>query len=432
MKTSVNRKFEFVRSSGGIKEYRLKNNGLTVLLMEDHAAPVVTFMVTYRVGSRNEAVGYTGATHLLEHLMFKGSRNFNRNNGKTIWNVLQSVGAVINATTWLDRTNYFELLPSEHLELAVQIEADRMRRALLRDEDRQPEMTVVRNEFERGENDPFEALDKNIWATAYQAHPYHHATIGWRSDIENVSTERLRQFYDTFYWPNNATVTIIGDFQPEDVMALVDKHFGPLSPPPHEIPIVYTREPKQEGPRRVMVKRAGETGIVGVAHKSPEGLHSDTYALQVLAKILSWGKTSRFYRSIVDRGLATEVFVWGHPLHDNGLFIAYAFLTPEADPHEVEALIVGEYDEIKQKGVTRDELERTKAKIRADTAFSRDGSYSVASNLNEAIGIGDWTFYTNFLENMEKVTGEDVVSVARTYLTEQQRTTGHFIPVDRE
>ena len=218
--------FEFIESSGGIGEYKMTSNEMSVLLMEDKSAPVVTFMVTYHVGSRNEAIGHTGSTHLLEHMMFKGSRSFNKKKGTDIWSVLQDLGAIINATTWLDRTNYFELIPSEHLETAIEIEADRMRNAFIKDEDRQPEMTVVRNEFERGENDPFDVLDKNIWATAYQAHPYHHSTIGWRSDIENVSTERLKEFYNTYYWPNNATVTIIGDFETTEALKLVKKHFG--------------------------------------------------------------------------------------------------------------------------------------------------------------------------------------------------------------
>ena len=203
--------FKFIKTSEGIDEFILSKNGLTVLLLEDHAAPVATVMVTYHVGSRNEAIGYTGSTHLLEHLMFKGSKNYNKEKGTAIWTELQSIGAQINATTLNDRTNYFEVVPSEHLEKAIAIEADRMRNAFLRDKDRQPEMTVVRNEFERGENSPFDVLDKNIWATAYQAHPYHHSTIGWRSDIENISTARLKEFYNTYYWPNNATVTIIGD-----------------------------------------------------------------------------------------------------------------------------------------------------------------------------------------------------------------------------
>ncbi len=420
--------YTYIKSSGGIDEYRLNNNDLTVLLMEDHSAPVVTFMVTYHVGSRNEAIGYTGSTHLLEHLMFKGSRRFNKQNGRPIWTVLQNVGAMINATTWMDRTNYFELLPSEHLERAMQIESDRMRNALLRDEDRQPEMTVVRNEFERGENDPFDILDKNIWATAYQAHPYHHSTIGWRSDIENVSTERLRQFYNTFYWPNNATVTIIGDFDTKKTLAMVKRYFGQFHRSREPIPEMYTTEPKQEGPRRFIIKRAGQTGIVGVAHKTPPGLDEDIYPIQILSKVLGGGKSSRFYRKIVDKGLATNIFMWDFPFHDNGLFVTYAFLTPGTDHAQVEKIILDEYEAIKTKGVTEEEVDRAKAQIRAEMAFSRDGSYSVASSLNEAIAMGDWTYYTTYQERIQAVTAEDVQRVAQTYLVEDQSTTGYFVP----
>ena len=420
--------FEYIESSVGIEEYKMSSNDLTVLLMEDHSAPVVTFMVTYHVGSRNEAIGHTGSTHLLEHLMFKGSRSFNKKRNTDIWTVLQNVGARINATTWLDRTNYFELLPSEHLETAIAIEADRMRNAFLKDEDRQPEMTVVRNEFERGENDPFDALDKNIWATAYQAHPYHHSTIGWRSDIENVSTERLREFYNTYYWPNNATVTIIGDFEKENTLKLVKKYFGKHKKSPHNIPAMYTTEPKQEGPRRLVIKRKGETGIVGIAHKSPKGLNNDTYALQVLSKILGGGKSSRLYRKIVDKGLATSLFMWDFPFKDNGLFATYVFMTPETDHGEIEQLVLDEYENIKQNGINNDEIKRAKAQIRSEMAFSRDGSYSIASSLNEAIAIGDWKFYTTYSEEISAVTVEDIKNVANKYLQENQSTTGYFIP----
>lgn len=421
--------FKFVRESGGIKEYKLAANNLTVLLMEDHSAPVATFMVTYHVGSRNEAVGHTGSTHLLEHLMFKGSEKYNKENGNSIWTVLQDVGAQINASTWYDRTNYFELLPKEHLEQAVSIEADRMRGAFLRDEDRQPEMTVVRNEFERGENDPFEALDKNIWATAYQAHPYHHPTIGWRADIENVSTERLQRFYNTFYWPNNATATIIGDFSEAEALNLILKYFGEIPRSPNEIPPMYTEEPLQEGLRRVEVKRAGEAPIVCVAHKSPEGSHADVYPLHILGSILGSGKTSRFYRSIIDIGLATDVKMWDHPFHDNGLFIAYAFLTPETQPEQAEELILNEYETIQKNGVSGKEVKRAQSKIRAMTAFSRDGSFSIASHLNEAIASGNWTLYTTYLDQVMKVKPDDIQRVAQRYLREGQCTIGHFIPI---
>ena len=424
--------FQRVQTSGGITEYRLTSNQLVVLLMEDHSAPVATFMVTYRVGSRNEAVGYTGSTHLLEHLMFKGSSDYNKERGNSIWTVLQNVGAQINATTWMDRTNYFEILPSEHLQIALTIEADRMRGALLRDDDRQPEMTVVRNEFERGENDPWESLDKNIWATAYQAHPYHHSTIGWRSDIEGVSTERLRQFYDTYYWPNNATVTVIGDFDTEQVLGWLKSSFGRHPASPEPIPEVYTTEPKQEGPRRFVIRRRGETGIIGIAHKTPEGLNADVYAISVLKNILGVGKTSRFYRSLVDAGLVTSAYAWDHALHDNALFVTYAFLTPDTQHQEVEQVILGEYEKVQEHGVTDVEVDRAKAQVKAEVAFSRDGPYSIASALNEAIAIGDWTYFTTYLERIEKVSPADVQRVAASFLVEDQSTTGWFVPLAGE
>jgi zinc protease len=189
-----------VKESGGIAEYKLESNGLSVLLMEDHSAPVITFMVTYHVGSRNEVTGTTGATHLLEHLMFKDTKNFQKKNHNTIDDQLSTVGAYSNASTWYDRTNYHETMASDQLELGVKVESERMRNLLLREEDKNSEMTVVRNEYERGENSPTEALDVLMWATAYVAHPYHHPTIGWRSDIENVPIQKLREFYDTYYF----------------------------------------------------------------------------------------------------------------------------------------------------------------------------------------------------------------------------------------
>ena len=420
--------FKFIKASGGIEEYRLSSNSLRVLTLEEHSAPVTTFMVTYHVGSRNEAIGHTGATHLLEHLMFKGSKKFNKEKNTAIWSELQNIGAQINATTWNDRTNYFEVVPSEHLERAIAIEADRMRNAFLKDEDRQPEMTVVRNEFERGENSPFDVLDKNIWATAYQAHPYHHSTIGWRSDIENVSTKRLQEFYNTYYWPNNATATVIGDFEKKQTLALIKKYFGEHGRSQHTIPKMYTEEPTQEGPRRIMIKRAGQTGIVGIGHKTPEGLNQDTYALQALGKILTEGKSSRLYKRIVDPGLATSLFMYDFPFKDCGMFISYVFLTPETDHNSVEEIVLEEYRQIIKEGIKQKELDRAKAQIKANVAFSRDGSYAVASALNEALAIGDWTFYSTFMDHIIEVSRKDIQRVAEKYLIEDQNTTGWFIP----
>ena len=281
----------------------------------------------------------------------------------------------------------------------------------------------------RGENDPFDTLDKNIWATAYHAHPYHHSTIGWRSDIEGVSTERLREFYETFYWPNNATVTIIGDFEKEKALQMILDEYGNISKSPHDIPEMYTTEPKQEGARRFVVKRSGEMGIVGIAHKTPEGLHKDNYAIQILSRILGEGKSSRLYKKIVDKGLASSVSMWDYPFKDNGLFITYAFLTPGTKHEDMEKIILKEYELIQKNGVSNEEVARAKGAIRAEEAYSRDGSYSIASNLNEAIATGDWTYYTNYLENIEKVTKEDIKRIAEQYLVEDKGTTGYFIPL---
>lgn len=420
--------FVFVREVGGIREYTLQSNGLTVLVMENHTAPVATFMVTYRVGSRNEAVGYTGSTHILEHMMFKGSKNFNEENGKPFWKTIESTGAELNGTTWYDRTNYYETLPINYIEDAIIIEADRMRNILLRKSDLDTEMTVVRNEYERNENDPSTSLQKLIWGTAYQAHPYHHDTIGWKSDIENVSIERLRDFYNTFYWPNNATVTILGDINTESALSLIKKYFGVHSSAPNPIPEILVKEPRQEGARRIIVRREASKTIVGIAHKTPPGVHKDTATLLILVNILTGGKRSRFYRKFIDRGLATAVDVHSFPFHDNGLFETYITLAPGVRPEKLEKLVLAEYAALRRKGITAGELKRTKAQVRASTSYQRDGTFSIAGEVNEAIAMGDWAMYVHLPEAIEQVTAADVKRAAETYLVEDQSTTGYFIP----
>lgn len=420
--------FEKVREMGGITEYTHTGNGLTVLLMEDKSAPVVTVMVTYLVGSRNEVTGTTGATHLLEHLMFKGTDKYNRAAGTGMDGMLQNRGALLNATTWLDRTNYYENLPAQHLELALDIEADRMRNLWLREEDRQPEMTVVRNEFEIGENNPVQSLSKDIVATAIQAHPYHHSTIGWRSDIENVPIEKLRAFYDTYYWPNNATLTVIGDFNTGDALKLIDQYYGVIPRSPNPIPEVYTTEPLQRGPRRVQVKRAGQVGVVGIAFKSPAGLSEDAAAFTIMADIMASGRTSRLYRGIVDAGIANNVSMGFSRFRDPYVSTINAVLRPGGEHKPVEDSIWVHIKELKENGVTQEEVDRAVNRYLTRTAFSRDGSFSVAGNLNEAIAVGDWTTYVTYSDQIKAVTVDDVKRVANQYLVEDQSTTGWFIP----
>jgi zinc protease len=421
--------FSYVKTVGGIDEYRLDANGLQVLLLPDHSAPVITFMVTYHVGSRNEVTGTTGATHLLEHLMFKGSEHYNRVLGNGVDQALDPIGATNNATTWLDRTNYFETFGNEHLPMIVGMEADRMRGLLLHEDDRRPEMTVVRNEFERGENSPFQALIKEIFAAAYVAHPYHHNTIGWRSDIEKVSIEKLREFYDTFYWPDNATVTIVGDFQSADALALVRKSYGAIPRAPKPIPQVYTEEPEQSGPRRVVVKRAGQLGVVAIAHKSPAATHPDAPAVVILSAILTDGKNSRLYKALTDQSLSTGVEGYPFPTRDPSLHFTFIPLAPGVGHEKVEKIALEQIEKLKTDGVTDAEVQAAIAKNLADSAYQRDGTYAIASNINTYIAVGDWTLYYNFDEALKKVTPADVQRVAQKYFNVDQSTTGWFIPL---
>ena len=420
--------FTYVKSRGGIDEYTLDANGLQVLLIPETSAPVITFMVTYHVGSRNEVTGTTGSTHLLEHLMFKGSVNYNRDKGNSVDQLLSRTGAQFNATTYLDRTNYYENLGSDQLAMVVGMEADRMRNLLLRESDRRPEMTVVRNEFERGENNPIQSLIKEIFAAAYVAHPYHHNTIGWRSDIEKVTIEKLREFYDTFYWPDNATVTLVGDFQSAEALGLIKQHYGVITRAPRPIPQVYTEEPEQTGPRRVVVKRPGQLGVIAIAHNSPAATHPDFPALAILGSILGDGKNSRLYRELTDKNLSTGVFTGPFALRDPSLHFTFIPLAPGASHEQVEKIAVDEVEKLKQHGVTATEVQAAIAKALADSAYQRDGSFAIAGKINEFIAAGDWTLYVTLDEALQQVTPADVLRVANKYLNVDQSTTGWFIP----
>jgi zinc protease len=421
--------FTAVRSLGGIDEYQLDANGLTVLVVPDHSAPVVTFQVTYRVGSRNEVTGTTGATHILEHLMFKGSDAYNDPKGNSIKQYLERVGGQFNANTAVDRTSYFATIGRDDLDGYVAIEADRMRHLWLHEADRQAEMTVVRNEYERGKNDPNNALMEEVTAAAYVALPYHHPTIGWKSDIEHVPIEKLHEFYDTFYWPNNATVTVVGDVQPAAALALVKKYYGAYTRSPQAIPSIYTEEPAQTGARRVTVTKPGELGTVVIAHKVPNGRDADIPALEMLDAILSSGKSARLYRSLVDQGLALSADA-GTDLHrDLSLHTVYATLAPGATHTQVEQALNREIAKIKNDGVTPDEIARVKQQFLAADAYKRDGTAGVASEINEWIAIGDWTLYVSFPQKVALVTPADVQRVAKQYLNEDQSTTGWFVPV---
>jgi zinc protease len=425
---------EQLDSRGGITEYRLRSNGMKILLSPNHAAPVITFMAVYHVGSRNETPGNTGSAHLLEHLLFnKSTQSFGKANGKpTFQEVLAEAGADFgstNMTTWFDRMTSYSTLPSDRLDLAMKIEADRLGRALLLDSERQPEMSVVRNEYEIGENDPGQALDKAVIGAAIVAHPYHWSTIGYRSDIEGVSTVKLREHYEDFFHPDNATAILVGDFDTAKALAMFAREFGAFPRSKRPIPQVITVEPPQEGERRVVVRRPGQVGLVQLAYMRPGSMHPDYIPLDVLQAIVGNGVNARLHQALVETKLATTVAAENLWMRDPYPFVVYATVAPGVEHRKVEDAIKAVLYEVAENGVTGDEVARAKSQLEVSVIRSRDGTYPFASSLGEAVASADWKWFVNYTDVLQRVTPEDVHGVASAYLAPDRATVGWFVPV---
>ncbi|MGH7680898.1 MAG: M16 family metallopeptidase [Candidatus Eiseniibacteriota bacterium] len=407
---------------------------MKILLSQNHAAPVITFLVVYHVGSRNEAPGNTGSAHLLEHMLFnKSTANFGKANGhKTFQEVLYEAGAdysSTNMTTWNDRMTGYSTVPATDLDLAMRIEADRMSRALILDEERQPEMSVVRNEYEIGENNPYRALEKQLVAACIVAHPYHWDTIGYRSDIEGVSTEKLKEHYRNFFYPDNAEAILVGDFDPAEALRLFDREFGGLAKSTKPIPSVITVEPPQEGERRIVLNRPGEVGIVELGYIRPGSLDHDFIALDVLSTILSGGVNSRLYQGLVETGLATDVDASNYTLKDPYPFLMTATVSPTSTHERVETAMKGVLRDIADKGVPADELARAKSRVEVFVIRGRDGTYELASSLGEAVASANWKWFVTYIDSMRAVTPADIQRVAKTYFVPEHATVGWFVPI---
>ena len=411
-------------STGGVHETVLEN-GLTVLIQEVHVAPVVSFMIWYKVGSRNESAGWTGISHLLEHMMFKGTP---RHGKGEIARLLQRNGASFNAGTSLDYTNYYEVLAADRLELAMEIEADRMANALVPEEEHRLEMTVVRSELERNEDNPHRALYQDLFAQAFEAHPYHWPTIGWRSDVEAIRTEQIRDYYKTHYMPNNAVVVVVGDVDRERALAMVEKHFGGIErgvePPP-----VVTVEPPQLGERRFKIQKPGDTRYLMVGWRNPELVHADNYALDVLGIILGHGKTSRLYQSLVEGKLATEAEAQNETARDPFLFIAQATAAPGVRLEQLEESLFGQTELLMSEPPTALEIARARKQIQASFVYSKDSIRSLAQQLGYYETVGSYKYLDTYLDRIAGVRPEDVSRVARQYLSERNRTVGLYEPI---
>lgn len=433
---SVNAAFDKVASDAGtgITEYKLKSNGLQVLLAERHASPVVTVMVVYKVGSRNEAVGYTGSTHFLEHMMFKGTSKHDPLKGQGIDDVLKPTGAINNATTYYDRTLYYEVAPSSALAACLELEADRMQGALLRESDRQSEMTVVRNELERNENYASSILDTQVFATAFREHPYHHPVIGWRSDVEGVPIARLQQFYKEFYHPDNATLLVIGDFKTADALADIARNFGKVPRASKPIPRVYTVEPPQEGERRFVVQRGDELPKVMIGYHIPKATDKDTWPLEVLASILGDNErqSSRLYKRLVDSGLASQTSAYNYSLRDPGLFTLFGSATPKTELPVIEKALKGELQTLCSEPVSDAELERAKTAVWKKLKLDAADPSGLATQIAEAIAVADWKWWLSIESKVKAVTKQDIQRVASKYFSDRNSTVGYYLPREKK
>jgi zinc protease len=410
----------------GVTEYRLAN-GARVLLFPEASRPTVTVNMTVLVGSRNEGYGETGMAHLLEHMVFKGTPDH-----RDVPKALRDHGAQFNGTTNDDRTNYFETLPAteENLEFAIRLEADRLVHSFVKREDLASEMTVVRNEFERGENDPRSILMQRIAAAAYEWHNYGKSTIGNRSDIERVPIENLQEFYRKFYQPDDVVLIITGKFDEAKALALVQKYLGSLPKPTRKLNDTYTEEPAQDGERLVTLRRVGKVGSVGVAYHMPSSSHPDWAPLDLLASIITQRPNGRLYQALVESKMATNAFGSAGENHDPTLFIAFA----DAEPGKLDAVRDTLLQTIEGLGaVPFTDKEVDQAKVRSRRAYERlmSNSSAMASALSTTSAEGDWRLLFLQRDRLEAVTAADVNRVAKTYFQRHNRTVGVYIPEEK-
>lgn len=411
----------------GITEYQL-DNGLKVLLFPDQTKETVTVNITYNVGSKHENYGETGMAHLLEHLVFKGTPKH-----KDIPAELSSHGARPNGTTWTDRTNYFETFAAtdENINWALSMEASRMVDSFIAKKDLDSEMTVVRNEFERGENSPFRVTLQRATAAAYSWHNYGKSTIGARSDLENVPIERLKAFYKKYYQPDNATLIVAGKFENDDMLKRVVKNFGPIPKPDRTIRPLYTQEPAQDGEREVNVRRVGDAQLLLALYHIPAGPHADYAPIDVLNQILGDTPSGRLHKKVVEDKKASRTFGFGFQWAEPGLAIYAAQADQTFDLATTEVAMLDVIENIKKQPITDGEVEKAKRNLLKNIELSFNSSETIALNLSEWLGMGDWRLYFLHRDRLEKVTTADVQRVAQAYLQRNNRTIGRFIPTEK-
>jgi zinc protease len=408
----------------GVTEFRLAN-GLTVLLFPDPTKPTTTVNVTYFVGSRHESYGETGMAHLLEHMLFKGTPSV-----PSVFAELGRRGMRFNGTTSFDRTNYFETFPAsdESLEWALRMEAERMTQSTFTKAELDTEMTVVRNEFESGENDPRMVLWKRAQAVAFDWHNYGNVTIGARSDIENVPFENLRAFYRTYYQPDNAILIVAGRFDPDATLAKIANYFGAIAKPSRTLPKLYTVEPQQDGEREVTVRRVGSTQLVAALFRTPPGAHPDSTALEALGEIMTIEPAGRLYKALVESGKAAGVENWMFAMHDPGQLIFWAQVPVENPLADAQQALLSTLYAVREQPITQGEVDRVRA--RALKAFDEtvNDPQKLGVALSEAIALGDWRLFFLSRDRWRTLQAADVQRVALEFLKPANLTLGRFVP----
>ncbi len=399
------------------------DNGLTVVLSEDHSTPIVRSELVYHVGSKNERPGRTGFAHLFEHLMFKGSHNVLSDSHLTL---ISRVGGDGNAYTTEDATTYVETVPSQYLPLILWLEADRMATLRIDKETFESERQVVKEERRwRYEDTPFGLLSEIMYDQAYSVHPYKHTPIGSMADLEAASVDDVQEFFDTYYVPENATLVLVGDFESSEALALVKQYFDRVPKAAHPVPRDIPREPPQTGERRITLTQTENWPLpaVIVAHHITYDGHPDAYPLHIAVKVLSDGQSSRIYQRLVyDEQLAVSAFGQGTIIDDPNLFYAVSLVRPGRTPAESEQALIGQLDRLKNEFITDRELQQAKNQFARDYVFTRATVEQKASHLSHAAVIhDDITTADAEFDIFMNITKEDVQRVARTYFTEENR-----------
>ncbi|MGQ0652438.1 MAG: M16 family metallopeptidase [Betaproteobacteria bacterium] len=413
-----------VASIEGIAEYRLPN-GLRFLTLPDPGADTIQVHITYMVGSRHEGYGEKGMAHLLEHLLFKGSKNH-----PNIKDEFTRRGARWNGTTSNDRTNYFETVSAtdDNLEWAIELEADRMVNSFVSKADLDSEMTVVRNEFEMGENNPGSVLFQRMQQLAFPWHNYGNPIIGQRADIERVPIEKLQAFYRTWYQPDNAVLIVAGRFDEQRAVDLVAKHFGPIPQPARALPVFYTEEPTQDGERTVTLQRIGDNQIVSSLYRVPAGSHPQYPAIDIVVQILGDVPSGRLHRALVQKGLAAAAWGAERGLYDPGYAYFGASLPRDGDLAKAREVLLQVVETVKNEKFTQDEFERARTRLLNDFEKVQLDGPAMVRALSEFQAIGDWRLFFIYRERLKQVKLEDAQRAAEYYLKPANRVLGMFVP----